>query len=43
MKKTIVAISMLFAYGLALASCPATMPYRCVVLMNGKQMCGCGM
>lgn len=42
MKKAIVAIAMLAAYGMALASCPMTMPYRCVVMMNGKQMCGCG-
>jgi len=43
MKKAIVAIALLATYGLAIASCPAYAPYRCVVLMNGKQMCGCGM
>lgn len=43
MKKALVAIAMLAAYTAAIASCPATMPYRCVVQMNGKQLCGCGM
>ena len=43
MKKIIVGIALLASYTLAVASCPAYAPYRCVVLMNGKQMCGCGM
>ena len=42
MKKAIVAIAMLAAYTAAIASCPTYAPYRCVVMMNGKQMCGCG-
>jgi len=42
MKKVLVAI-VLFASTAAFASCPTYAPYRCVVLMNGKQMCGCGM
>jgi hypothetical protein len=42
MKKAIVAIAMLAAYTAAMASCPSYAPYRCVVLMSGKQMCGCG-
>lgn len=42
MKKAFVAIALLATYTLAMASCPTYAPYRCVVQMNGKQMCGCG-
>lgn len=41
--KKLIAIALLVASGVAAASCPAYAPYRCTVLMNGKQMCGCGM
>jgi hypothetical protein len=41
--KKVFAVIVLFATTAAFASCPTYAPYRCTVLMNGKQMCGCGM
>jgi len=41
--KKLIAIALLVASGIAAASCPQYAPYRCVVGMNGKQICGCGM
>ena len=41
--KKLIAIALLVASGVAAASCPYYAPYRCVVGMNGKQICGCGM
>jgi hypothetical protein len=41
--KKIVAIILLAASFAASASCPTYAPYRCQVMMNGKQVCGCGM
>lgn len=42
MKKIITAF-VLFTSFAAFASCPYYAPYRCVVGINGKQVCGCGM
>jgi hypothetical protein len=41
--KKVFAVIVLFATTAAFASCPTYAPYRCVVQMNGKQLCGCGM
>jgi hypothetical protein len=41
--KKLIAIALLVASGVAAASCPTYAPYRCQVMMNGKQICGCGM
>jgi hypothetical protein len=40
--KKLIAIALLVASGIAAASCPMSMPYRCTVGFNGKQICGCG-
>jgi hypothetical protein len=40
--KKLIAIALLVASGVAAASCPTYAPYRCHVMMNGKQVCGCG-
>lgn len=41
--KKFVFIALLFASGIAAASCPQMQPYRCVPGYNGKQLCGCGL